>query len=468
VRAGAIAMMKYVPRALLVSVVTAVAFFALLAVMAVWATRNQETIRGHVVDAIARGVMTKPVSLGPFDRYPQPNQQYNCLLFSMMVAPADNLLIDAMSNRFAMTDLSVNDPRMPEVPFCQDLLRALPELGGEGWERVRWMQYDNYILGTRVLGRLLLSVMTVEAMGLVLLSTGYGLLLMIGIVALYRLSRSERDSAARQRAAGSLAMVGCFALFYGFSYFGSTLYYGPLDCTHFAFILISLFAPLADLRPLSLAVYASAYGSLVAMFEFLNGGIPVALAILPLLLALGFKGEWRAYVAKLTILWGCFCVAVIVSFALKKHLALVFLGDTVLFLGRLVDWMHGPDLNVLGSGYGTLDALVSLITLYGWYSRIIAWGSSRLGNALVVVALVTVLTVGWRRRTTLWRFDPPMMAALLSVASLIVWITVFFNHTIAHPFYQARLLVIPILAASVLAVTEALARGIGDNTSGIK
>ena len=53
-----------------------------------------------------------------------------------------------------------------------------------------------------MLGRLLLSFMPAEAMGRLLLGTGYGLLAMIGLAAFYRLGRSERGSAARLRAAG--------------------------------------------------------------------------------------------------------------------------------------------------------------------------------------------------------------------------------------------------------------------------
>ena len=64
-------------------------------------------------------------------------------------------------------------------------------------------------------------------------------------------------------------------------------------------------------RGVALALYAASYGSLTAIFESLTGGIPFALALLPLLLALGFTGERRDYLARLLLLWAAFCVAVV-------------------------------------------------------------------------------------------------------------------------------------------------------------
>ena len=72
------------------------------------------------------------------------------------------------------------------------------------------------------------------------------------------------------------------------------------------------------MRPAGLALNAACYGSLIAIFESLTGGIPFALAMMPLLLALGFHGERRAYLARLFLLWGSFCIAVVTCFALKK------------------------------------------------------------------------------------------------------------------------------------------------------
>src|SRR5204863_4179943 len=129
------------------------------------------------------------------------------------------------------------------------------------------------------------------------------------------------------RPAGYLVIAAFLSCLYGVHYFDAMLYFAPPDFTHFMFIIISLLVPLERVRPTGLAVYAASYGSLIAVFESLTGGIPFALAMLPLLLALGFHGECRAYLARLILLWSCFCAAVVASFAIKKGFVIAFLGD---------------------------------------------------------------------------------------------------------------------------------------------
>jgi hypothetical protein len=453
-------------RAFLAGAATAVVLFAVLFAVALWAAQRQEIARRHLADALAAGMLHQRAAVGPLDNHPAPNLIYDCIIFNMIGTTADHLVVSAMSNRWVGSDSPVNDPRAPADPFCQSLLRAFPELRADGWDRIQVLQYDNYILGMRVLGRLLLSFMPANAIGRLLLGTGYGLLAMIGLLALYRLARSPPGSAARPRAAGYLVIAGCFAAFYGFSYFGPTLNFGLLDSTHFAFILISLFVPLGAMRPVGLAVFAAAYGSLVAMFEFLTGGIPIALALLPLLLGLGFAANRRAYFTKLTVLWGSFCLAVVLSFALKKQLAVLLLGDTTSFLGPLATRMQGTLESLpgsIGAGASQLDIFMSQVALYRTTVRNIGGGSARLGAALVIAALSTMLIVAWRNRRSLWSFDRPIRpASLLSLGALLAWIAVFFQHTVMHPFAQARLLIIPILAAGTLAVSEILVRGARD------
>jgi hypothetical protein len=376
-------------------------------------------------------------------------------LFGMMVAPPADALTEAMSNRRPVTDSTVEDPRVP-YSFCQDFLRAFPEFAADGSDRVQFVAYDRYILGMRILGRILLSIMPVQAMRWFLLALLYGLLAAIALIAAWRLLRSPPAIAARARAAAFIAIPACLALFYGLSYYGPTLNFGALDATHFAFILVSLLVPLGETKPITLAIAAATYGSLVAFFEFLTGGIPFALAMLPLLLALGFRGGARSYGAKLAVLWGSFCLAVVVAFALKMLLAHLFFAGRIAFIGPLTERMFGafgPLPNAPDTSWGSV--LRYLPASYGYQSRNIAWGSWNLGRVVVPAALCTILIVTWRHRKALRTFGQPVVAAVwLSLGALIAWVVVFFNHTATHPFSQVRLLAIPILAASVLVATE--------------
>lgn len=447
--------MRVLARSLLASVATAVVLFALLLAVAVWAPQNQATIRRHLHDAVASGLIIEKGKLGPFDRLYTYTYLYDCIIFGTMLAPSRGVLTNAMSNRRPVIDSTVEDPRVP-FSFCQEFLRALPEFKADGSERVQFASYDRYILGMRVLGRILLSIMPLNAMHDLLFALLYGLLGGIVVIAAWRLVRAEAGSPERARAAAFIAIAGCFASFYGLSYYGPTLNFGPLDATHFAFILISLVVPLGTMRPTGLALFAAAYGTLVAYFEFLTGGIPIALALSPLLLALGFKGGWRDYLGKLMVIWSSFCVAVVVSFALKTALAELFFDEADTFMGPLLLRMHGDYGPLPGAtGNSWIEIARYLYNSYAYQSRNIAWGAPALGTALITVALATIVLFSWRNRRTLRTFAHPVLAATwLSLGALIAWAAVFFQHTMTHPFSQVRMLVVPIIAATILVTME--------------
>jgi hypothetical protein len=442
---------------MLTGVATAAACFAVLVTLALSLPQDQQTIRRHIVDAIVSGELNAQTSIGPVQTFTVHRHTFNCLLFNMMLAPDSDRLTDAISNRMVAVEPGANDARVPPFPDCQALLRALPELGGTG---AKFIQYDRYILGMRVLGRALLSAASVETLRHVLLGKSYLLLAAIAAVALYRFTRAS-DAVERARAAGYAAIAACLALFYGAHYFDATLIFAPMDWVQFGFILASLVWPLADMRPATLALYSASYGSLIATFEFMTGGIPLALALLPLLLALGFRGERSAYFGKLIRLWSCFCIAVIASFVIKKVFTILFLGDTDNFIANLL-------YRTYGQFDATADAHYSVSYLaiaYYRASALIGWGSSRLGAALVIAALAAIAFLAWRKTGSPSNLHV-RRACWLSLLALTAWIAVFLNHTILHAFFMARLLVIPVIAAAVLLVTAAiLRRGVANRSA---
>jgi hypothetical protein len=336
------------------------------------------------------------------------------------------------------------------------LLRALSEAGGDG---LKFVQYDRYILGARIVGRVLLTLTSVAALWPILLAISYALIGAIGIVALVRLRRA-RDAIERTHAAGYAAIATCFALFYGAHYYDATLGFAPLDWVQFAFILVSLVGPLGDMRPAALAVYAASYGSAIAIFEFMTGGIPLALALLPLLLALGFRGEPRDYVGRLTRLWACFCVAVVASFAIKKLFTIAFFGGSDDFLANLLYRTYGQFDTAADAHY----SVAYFVGTYFAWSASIAWGSRHLGAALILLSLITIALMTWRSRKS----GPPdrylRWACWLGLAAVAAWMIVFLNHALLHAFFMVRLLVVPIIAATVLVVTAWVARPAGAGT----
>jgi hypothetical protein len=292
----------------------------------------------------------------------------------------------------------------------------------------------------------MLSVMAFETMTRVMRGGAFVLLGALAAAALWRL-RSARDPDSRRRSLAYLVVAGCLALLYGVHYFDTMLMFAPPDCIHFVFILISLVAPLADMKRAPFALYGASYGSLIAIFESLTGGIPFALAMLPLLLALGYHGDWRGYVSRLVLLWGCFCAAVAASFAIKKGFSIAFLGDRESFFSMLFYRMRGE----VPAWTGVEVSLRYLLSAYRRWSALLAFGSSNIGTGLVIAAL-TVFVIETRRAGVRFFDSQVLIACWLGLAVLIVWCAAFFQHAVVHPYFMARLLVIPVIGAAVLVV----------------
>ena len=171
------------------------------------------------------------------------------------------------------------------------------------------------------------------------------------------------------------------------------LNFGPLDDVHYVFILLSLLWPLGDMRPISLAIYVGSYGSLIAIFEFFSGGIPLALALLPLLLALGYRGGRPSYLAKLVTLWGGFCIAVIAMFVIKKIYTVAFLGDSASFIATLLHRTYGGLAETPDADYSVTFVAMTFYRA----SALVGLGSSRIGASLVFLSFAIVAIMTWCR-----------------------------------------------------------------------
>lgn len=214
-----------------------------------------------------------------------------------------------------------------------------------------------------------------------------------------------------------------------------------------------MLAPLARLRPATLAFYAASYGSLTAIFEALTGGIPLALTMLPLLLALGFEGSRQDYFSKLVRLWVCFGVAVVACFAFKKGLTVIFLSDQDSFFQFLFYRMYGQ----LPDASGVKLTIGYILSAYRRWSALIALGSSNIGMGLILASLGVFVAETWRTRKSFRTFDHPILIACwLGVAVLIAWCLAFPNHTAVHPYYMARVLVVLVIGAALLVAARLL------------
>ena len=231
----------------IISVAVAACFFAAFIAAALWLPQDQPTIRRHIVAAVLDGTFNARPSYGPLGATIFARHTLDCTLANMMLAPPAGRLADAISNRHVAFNPSWSDQRVPATTDCQGLARALPELG-PGYGDVQYIATDRYILGARVVGRVLLSLMPFDAMAQTLRGIAFALLGALGALALFKL-RAAPDTGSRGFAAGYLVIALCLALLYGVHYFDATLYFAPPDHVHFVFITISLLAPLANMRP---------------------------------------------------------------------------------------------------------------------------------------------------------------------------------------------------------------------------
>jgi hypothetical protein len=96
------------------------------------------------------------------------------------------------------------------------------------------------------------------------------------------------------------------------------------------------------------------------------------------------------------------------------------------------------------------------LALYGFWSLLIGLGSPLLGMALVLGALVLLIAKTLKNQAL---DSPKRLAAWLAIAVLPVWAGIFWNHTLLHPFFMARLLVVFLLAtATALLAKKASAK----------
>ena len=446
--------MKELIRGAFISVAVAACFFAAFVAAALWLPQDRQAVRRHLVAAVLDGTFNAHFGYGPFGGLVWPRHTMDCVIGSMLLAPSAGPLVDAMSNRWPVVNGSWRDPRMPETLDCQAFARAIPELG-PGYGDVEYVPLDRYIMGIRIFARSVLSLMPLERAARIMRGIAFALLGAVGLTALWQLGTARAERSSLQLPAGYLIIAGCLAALYGVHYFDATFFFAPPDYVHFAFIWISLIAPLARLSPARRALYAASYGSLTAIFEVLTGGIPFALALLPLLLALGFEGERRTYLTQVIQLWTAFCAAVIACFVIKRGFTGVFLANEESFLHFLFYRMYGEPV----AASGTKLTLGFLLAAYRIWSRLIALGSANIGTGLVLTALGVFATLTWRARKLPWcAHRSVLIACWLGLVVLIAWSVAFLNHTAVHPYFMARLLIIPVIGATVLVTRRLLPR----------
>ena len=145
----------------------------------------------------------------------------------------------------------------------------------------------------------------------------------------------------------------------------------------------------------------------------------MALALLPLLLALGYRGERPTYLVKLVTLWGSFCIAIIATFVIKKIYTSAFLGDSESFIATLLHRTYGGLNENMDAHYSA----TFVATTYYRASALVGLGSSRIGASLVLMSLAIIAIMTWRRARS--RCDLLVPACWLALLAIGLWYAVF-------------------------------------------
>jgi len=295
--------------------------------------------------------------------------------------------------------------------------------------------YHQYIHGHTMMVRFLLPVLSVEAIRSLYHLTATLLVLAGLLTAMTGLARSRERT-------GNLFWLIIFLAFsrwFGLESYGQSLSHGPSDAIILGY---SLFLAVSTARggierSTSLAA-AALFGSLVAIFEFLTGGIPLGLAIivggLPFAWRSSDPSDMRAGVVEAA---ASFCVAVLTCLALKLAFALWVFGwdslreSAAQFGVRLGMGAGQPDLGPVHMAKSLVKGLNSL-----------AAGMHVLAGAVLVASIAFGV---WGAQRLARSGDAMMRARVfhLLASNLIIaaMLVLLWQHTIIHAWFMDRILV---------------------------
>lgn len=384
------------------------------------------------------------------DRRRGASQFNDCIILATGYFRAGNLAQDLVSPaRPILESGSVKDA-------CGSLHRALAGLT----HTFDFDRYHRYLFGQRGLVAAYLQFGSLDSLrGLLLLlthATAVGLLAAGGLRR-WRMSKLPAQE-VRTAHVTSIALMlsgGLLLLFFGLRDFGQSVAHAPADLASMsllAFVLSrDLFA--RDRRASTLKVLAL-FGGLTAVFELLIGSLPIGAAAI--LMGYGLQSATTNLPARERVreaAWGviAFLGAFGAMFATKLVSAAIVFGPGVLqdFYANLMIRAGAGDVTANVSRVDlTLAALEGLrgsVTTLFWEQAWLAY------VAVASSALAIVLAFRHAQTTTAVLFS-------LAIAAVPAWYVLFPEHTLRHGWFMARILIWPMLAASLFFVATHVGR----------
>ncbi|HEY0834354.1 MAG TPA: hypothetical protein VGE72_10645 [Azospirillum sp.] len=453
------------------------AYFA-LNLAATYADRDAATAR--IRQAAEAGDFAREVTLPLGDAEVLPRIAGNdCRVLAGVVFPYPSRVDEALSPRMTAEAPPVIPPSANGLPR-PPCLRLITLAGMEDPGAAPGYVYHRYLHGHRLFARALTPYVPPLALGIITLVVTHALLLVLLGAALAQAAARGSDpgsGSGRERDHAFAGLALAFLLFYGLGLFGLNFSLALPDVVILGFLLFAWRFPLGRLDERAFVLAVAGFGVLTAVFEFLTGGIPLGLAVLLGMVALGEAPDRRTLAWRAVLGTAVFGTAVAACFTIKLAFLVLYAGpgEAASFFaslsertgGRFVYGLTPADLGRaqrfgfdLGAAEGhLLPSFAYLLFRLGEASHRIAFGSGALGIGVLAgtTVLVPVLAaLGLRRRggggdgAAVRRAETVLL--LLTPLVLLLWFAAFVNHTILHAVWMVRVLVwMPALAA-VLAV----------------
>jgi hypothetical protein len=459
--------------AIAVLIAFAIAFLGMIALFGInFAVMkiSPDHYRRVVAEAASSGTLATVMHL-PFaprkDIYPYGGN--DCVILGALVIPRGTPLEASVSPRMP-TGADIKDfadpPGYPPVPFCLQLAVVVKTPG----EPSRPTYLHRYVHGDITVAALLLAFMSFGTATTVLLSACYAMLAAVALIALARLRAGPQ--AERGRALAFLIIAATLAICYALPLFGRSFSFAPTDFVVFAFILYGMLRPLCRIPRHHFIVAAAAFGTLIAILEILTGGVPMGLATLIALVALGEAPDAPTLVDRVVVGTAAFTAAVVACFGYKMLAVGAAFGTNELSefartLGNRVDGSVEPFLSDnVRDGLRALhidtlwidgNALARILfagVMLTYSAFFLGWGSHLVGAAVVLLPTPLLLAFGFASLRDRGRTIESRERLALAAAGMVpvLWYLVFANHTILHSSYMVR----PLALNVALCIVSAL------------
>jgi hypothetical protein len=435
-----------------IALLAMIALFAVnFAIMAV----PPDHYRAVITEAARTGAFGEIVHL-PFapDKDIYLHAGNDCLIVGALLIPRESHIKASVSPRIPQPGVSTA-PGYPPDGHCQALAATMDALAA-GQEPASFAaHYHRYIHGDVTVAALLLGFAPFALASVILLGACYAILAAIAVLAIAGLRSAAPDN--RRRSAAFLTIAITLALLYGLPVFARSFSFGPTDVVILGFILLAMRRPLSAMSERHFTALAAAFGSVIAILEFMTGGVPLALATLIALLALDRHADWRPLIRRALIGATAFGFAVVGCFVYKQLAVWALWGENpftefMLALGNRADGAVAPVLPDtmrtaleayhIDPSWIDMNAITRVLAagaMLVYSSFLIAFGSHALGAIVVILPTLALLYFATRLPPAKSEIRALECLALAAAGAVpIVWYLVFPNHTILHSSFMVR------------------------------